>query len=136
METASPVEARSDRLREEVRAAVKEIIASIKMIGEGPVAVNDDAPLFGSGSGERPALELDSLDALDLALALKERFDPEGSRFEAFMNGDVDMEALGTVRKITDYVLSLANLSTNGQAASPTAAAGEQAPTGISQKGG
>ena len=116
-------------MREEVRAAVKEIIASIKLIDEGPEAVPDDAPLFRDGLSEPSPLELDSLDALDLALALKERFDPEGSRFEAFMNGDVDLEALGTVRKITDFVLSPAKQSVNGHAAQ-AGAAEEQVPTG------
>lgn len=115
METASPAEVSTDRrLREEVGAAVKEIIASIKMIEGGREAVPDDARLFSDGLSEPSPLELDSLDALDLALALKERFDPDGSRFEAFLNGEVDLQALGTVRKITDYVLSLATESTTG----------------------
>jgi acyl carrier protein len=60
---------------------------------------------------------MDSLDALDLALALKERFDPDGERFEAFLNGEVDLQELGTVNKITYFVLSLAKESTNGHAA-------------------
>ncbi len=115
MQTASPAEVSDDRrLREEVGAAVKEIIASIKMIAEGPEAVPDDSQLFSDGLSEPSPLELDSLDALDLALALKERFDPEGNRFEAFLDGEVDLQELATVRKITDYVLSLATLPTNG----------------------
>lgn len=107
METSSPAQAPSDRLREEVRAAVKEIIASIKMIGEGPDSIPDDALLFGDGVSEPSPLEMDSLDALDLALALKERFDPEGERFEEFLNGEMDPQELGTVSKITDFVMSL-----------------------------
>jgi acyl carrier protein len=107
METASPVQT-PDSLRSEVLAAIKEIIASIKMIDEGADGVPDDARLFGDTPGEPSPLEMDSLDALDLALALKERFDPEGDRFEAFLAGEVDLQELATVRKITDYVLSLA----------------------------
>jgi acyl carrier protein len=115
METASPATVSDDgALRYEVNAAVKEIIASIKMIDEGADAIPEDAQLFNDGLSEPSPLELDSLDALDLALALKERFDPEGERFEAFLNGDVDLQSLGTVRKITDYVLSLGMESMNG----------------------
>lgn len=124
METASTVRAHSDRLREEVRAAVKEIIASIKLIDEGPSAIPDDAALFNDGKTEPSPLDLDSLDALDLALALKERFDPDGGRFEAFMNGEVDPQELGTVTKITDYVLSLTTQSGNGVAPAHVGAAG------------
>jgi acyl carrier protein len=89
-----------------VRAAVKEIIASIKMIGEGPDAIPDDALLFSNGRSDPSPLEMDSLDALDLALALKERFDPEGERFEEFLDGEMDPQELGTVTKITDFVMS------------------------------
>lgn len=130
METASPAKAPSDRLREEVRAAVKEIIASIKMIGEGPESIPDDAPLFSEGGSEPSPLEMDSLDALDLALALKERFDPEGERFEEFLNGEMDPQELGTVRKITDYVLSLAAETTGSQTVEQAGPAKEPVPSG------
>ncbi|HSP55966.1 MAG TPA: hypothetical protein VLS25_10310 [Dehalococcoidia bacterium] len=113
METASPARVFDDgALRDEVKAAVKEIIAAIKDIPEGPAGVSEDAQLFNDGLSEPSPLELDSLDALDLALALKERFDPEGERFEAFLNGNVDLQSLGTVRKITDYVMSISQGST------------------------
>lgn len=112
METCSPVEVSLDNFaRDEVRTAIKEIIASIKQLDGGAEAVPDDARLFGNGLSEPSPLELDSLDALDLALELKERFDPEGSRFEAFLNGEVDLQTLGTVEKIVDFVLSLATES-------------------------
>lgn len=120
METASTVRAHSDRLRGEVRAAVKEIIASIKLIDEGPSAIPDDAALFNDGKTEPSPLDLDSLDALDLALALKERFDPEGNRFEEFLDGNLDMQQLSTVSKITDYVMSLASESKSDVGAAPT----------------
>jgi acyl carrier protein len=130
METRSPALAPPDRLREEVRSAVKEIIASIKMIGEGPESIPDDAPLFGDGVSEPSPLEMDSLDALDLALALKERFDPEGERFEEFLNGEMDPQELGTVTKITDYVLSLAAKTTGSQTVEQVGTANEQVPSG------
>jgi acyl carrier protein len=49
------------------------------VLDEGAEGVPDDARLFSDGLSEPSPLELDSLDALDLALALKERFDPEGA---------------------------------------------------------
>ena len=121
METASPAEV-SDyrRLREEVRIAVKEIIASIKLLEEGPDGIPDDARLFSDGLSEPSPIELDSLDALDLALALKEKFDPEGSRFEAFLDGNVEMERLSTVREITDYVMQVMASTTDGTASPRT----------------
>ncbi len=127
METVNPTAVVIDgSLRDEVRAAVKEIIASIKLIDEGPEAVPEDAQLFSDGLSEPSALEMDSLDALDLALALKERFDPEGSHFEAFLNGEVDLQSLGTVTKITDYVLSLAAMSNNGHSAAQAGVSDER----------
>lgn len=120
METATTVRTQSSRFREEVRAAVKEIIASIKMIDEGPEAIPDEAALFNDGTSEPSPLDLDSLDALDLALGLKEKFDPDGNRFEEFLNGNVDMQMLSTVRKITDYVISLASESDSDAGAAPT----------------
>lgn len=114
METCSSIDvAREVDARTVVRVAVKEIIASIKQIERGADEVPDDVQLFSDGLGEPSPLDMDSLDALDLALALKERFDPDGERFEAFLNGEVDLQELGTVNKITDFVLSLAKESTN-----------------------
>jgi acyl carrier protein len=119
METYRSIDATRDvDARTTVRVAVKEIIASIKQIERGAEAVPDDVQLFSDGLGEPTPLDMDSLDALDLALALKERFDPDGERFEAFLNGEVDLQELGTVNKITDFVLSLAKESTNGHAVS------------------
>lgn len=88
--------------REEVSAAVKEIIASIKEVQ--PADVADDAALF----GEESALQLDSLDMLDLTLALKDRFDPTGDRFEAVLSGQEDLRSLATVGKIVDFIVSVA----------------------------
>ena len=108
METcSSPDVTRDVDARTTVGVAVKEIIASVKQIEGGADAVPDDIQLFSDGLGEPSPLDMDSLDALDLALALKERFDPDGERFEAFLNGEVDLQELGTVNKITDFVLSL-----------------------------
>ncbi len=59
-----------------LRQEIKELIVSeLKLVGREPQSIADDAPLFGEGLG------LDSLDALQLAMSIEERFDvkiPEG----------------------------------------------------------
>ncbi len=59
-----------------LRQALKElIIQELDLRAHTPEAIEDDAPLFGAGLG------LDSLDALQLAMAIEDRFGvevPEG----------------------------------------------------------
>ncbi len=60
-------------LRSEIKAL---IVSALNLPGRDPGAIDDDAPLFGEGG-----LGLDSLDALELAMSLEERFGvrlPEG----------------------------------------------------------
>jgi len=61
---------------DELKRAIKHIIVEeLDLRGTEPTGIADDAALFGSGLG------LDSLDALQLALAIEERFGvrlPEG----------------------------------------------------------
>ena len=58
------------------RLALKELmIAELNLAGKAPADIDDKAPLFGAGLG------LDSLDALQLAMCIEERFGvkiPEG----------------------------------------------------------
>lgn len=60
----------------EVKTKLKEIIISeLNLEGKDPADIDDSAPLFGEGLG------LDSLDALQLAMAVEENFGvqvPEG----------------------------------------------------------
>jgi len=60
----------------QLRKEIKELIVSeLKLTGRDPASIVDDAPLFGEGLG------LDSLDALQLAMSIEERFGvkiPEG----------------------------------------------------------
>ncbi len=60
----------------EVKTKLKEIIISeLNLEGKDPTDIDDGAPLFGEGLG------LDSLDALQLAMAVEENFGvqvPEG----------------------------------------------------------
>jgi acyl carrier protein len=83
---------------------VRQIIASIKQVD--PTEIGDDTPLFSDGPGELSVIELDSLDALDLTLELKERFDPEGDYLEDLLAGDLDPRTFSTVRMISEFVLS------------------------------
>ncbi len=60
----------------DVRQKLKELmVAELNLEGKTPADIDDDAPLFGEGLG------LDSLDALQLAMSVEERFGvriPEG----------------------------------------------------------
>jgi acyl carrier protein len=62
--------------RDEVRKRLKELmISELNLEGKTPEDIEDAAPLFGEGLG------LDSLDALQLAMAIEEHFGvevPEG----------------------------------------------------------
>jgi acyl carrier protein len=61
----------------DVRQQLKELmIAELNLEGKAPADIDDAAPLFGEGLG------LDSLDALQLALSVEERYGvkiPEGA---------------------------------------------------------
>jgi acyl carrier protein len=63
-------------MSDDVRQQLKQLIISeLNLEGRSPDAIDDAAPLFGEGLG------LDSLDALQLAMAVEERFGvqlPEG----------------------------------------------------------
>lgn len=69
-----------------LRKALKELmISELNLVGKTPDDIDDRAALFGEGQlvdGERrPSLGLDSLDALQLAMVVEERFGvkiPEG----------------------------------------------------------
>ncbi len=55
---------------EDLKQQIKElIISSLELEDTKPEDIKDDAPLFGTGLG------LDSIDALELGVALKKKFD-------------------------------------------------------------
>ncbi len=63
----------TSRLKSEIKSL---IVSELNLQGRDPEAIEDDAPLFGDGLG------LDSLDALQLAISIEERFGvriPEGA---------------------------------------------------------
>jgi acyl carrier protein len=64
-----------------LRIEIKELIVKeLNLEGRDPASIDDDAPLFGKGLG------LDSLDALQLAMSIEERYGvriPEGDEARA-----------------------------------------------------
>jgi acyl carrier protein len=64
---------------DELKRQIKSLIVSeLNLVGRDPASIEDDAPLFGEAE---KSLGLDSLDALQLAMSLEERFGvavPEG----------------------------------------------------------
>lgn len=82
----------------EVKATLKELmIAELNLPGKTPADIVDDAPLFGAGLG------LDSLDALQLAMVVEERFGvkvPEGEPARAIF-ASVDALVAHIVRERT-----------------------------------
>ena len=62
----------SAKLKSEIKSL---IVTELNLQGKDPASIEDDAPLFGDGLG------LDSLDALQLAISIEEKFGvriPEG----------------------------------------------------------
>lgn len=92
-----------------VRASIKSIIVSIKPLAEGFDEISDDAPLFSDGSGRESPVNLDSLDALDLAMSIGDEFGLGNQEFERLFESEDGLERLRTVNDITDVILSLAN---------------------------
>ncbi len=77
----------------QLRSQVKRlIVAELNLKGRDPETIEDDAPLFGEG------LRLDSLDALQLAVAVEEQL---GVRLP---DGDEARSVFRSVRAIADYV--------------------------------
>ncbi|MCL2777557.1 MAG: phosphopantetheine-binding protein [Polyangiaceae bacterium] len=70
-------------LRTDLKYEIKKLLVSeLNLAGRDPATLDDDAPLFGeSGAGGPNGLGLDSLDALQVAMLMEERFGvrvPEG----------------------------------------------------------
>jgi acyl carrier protein len=63
--------------RSDLKAEIKKLLVSeLNLAGKDPNSIEDDAPLFGTGG-----LGLDSLDALQIAMLVEEKFGvrvPEG----------------------------------------------------------
>jgi acyl carrier protein len=82
-----------DTRLESLRAEIKRLIVKeLNLEGRDPSSIEDDAPLFGEG------LALDSLDALQLAVALEEQM---GVRIP---DGDESRAIFRSVRALADHV--------------------------------
>lgn len=68
------------------------MIEELDLRGKTPEAIDEQAPLFGEGLG------LDSLDALQLAMAVEERF---GVRVP---DGEEGRAAFASVRALADFI--------------------------------
>ena len=78
---------------QDLRTRLKNLIISrLKLEGMKPEEIGDDTPLFGEGLG------LDSIDALELVLAIEQSF---GVRIE---DEEVGRRALGSVASLADFL--------------------------------
>ncbi len=81
--------------RAELKQKIKEtIVKELDLEGVTPDSIEDDAPLFGAGLG------LDSLDALQLAMAVEEHFGVQ------VPDGDEGRAAFKSVNALVDYILA------------------------------
>jgi acyl carrier protein len=79
---------------EQVRTDLKELIVKeLNLEGKSPSDIDDAAPLFGAGLG------LDSLDALQLAMSVEEKF---GVRIP---EGDEARQIFASVNALTDHIV-------------------------------
>ena len=77
----------------ELRQKIKElIVSSLRLEGVEPSSIADDSPLFGAGLG------LDSIDALELVVALEQGFGIK------IADGEVGKEAFASVNTLAEFV--------------------------------
>jgi acyl carrier protein len=88
----------------QLRSELKDLIVmELNLQGRDPASIEDDAPLFGpkeDGPNGPWGLGLDSLDALQLAMTIEERF---GARIP---EGDEARPIFRSVRTLATYVAS------------------------------
>lgn len=78
--------------RQELCGEVKALLVDRLALEIDPAVIGDDQPLFGRG------LELDSIDTLELAMAIEERF--------GVIVTDDDTESLLSLNRLVDHVES------------------------------
>ncbi|MEM6456082.1 MAG: phosphopantetheine-binding protein [Acidobacteriota bacterium] len=94
--TDSAAHAGSDAQRSVIRSQIKTLlIERLHLDDVTPADINDDQPLFGDDG-----LGLDSVDALELVLAIEQGFDIKVE------DEEVDAEVLGSVDAIASFVLA------------------------------
>jgi acyl carrier protein len=83
----------------QLRLEIKRLIVSeLNLKGRSPDSIGDDWALFGTGRAGQDSLGLDSLDALQLAMAVEERL---GVRIP---EGDEARTIFASVRAIADHI--------------------------------
>ena len=90
-----------------IRASIRNIIVSIKPLEDGFESIADDDALFRDGSGRPSPVDLDSLDALDLAMSIGDEFNLDNEEFERLVESDEGLQSLRTVNDITELIVSL-----------------------------
>lgn len=89
------VGATGDMDRETVKQRLKELmISELNLEGKRPADIEDAAPLFGEGLG------LDSLDALQLAMAVEEHFGVQ------VPEGEAARPIFASVDALADYIVT------------------------------
>lgn len=78
-------------LTSEVKTLISERLGFLNDPTFDPQLITDDQPLFGRG------LELDSIDAAEIAVAIRERFDVHIT--------DDNREVYGSINKLVDYIV-------------------------------
>jgi acyl carrier protein len=99
-------------LKAEIKAL---IVRELNLVGRDPSAIEDDAPLFGAG------LALDSLDALQLAMSIEEKYGvrvPEGDEARAIF---------ASVSALAGYVG--ASMAKGGAVADPSGTSSASSPS-------
>jgi acyl carrier protein len=80
------------------RAMAEVLIQALNLEGREPGSIDPEAPLFGS---HEKGWGLDSIDALEIALALKQKY---GVEMKA--ESEATKKAFASLRTLTDYVTS------------------------------
>jgi acyl carrier protein len=110
-----------DALRAELR---KLIVSELNLQGRDPASIDDEAPLFGEGG-----LGLDSLDALQLAMSVEERF---GVRIP---EGEEARRIFRSVASLAEHILAHATSAPGGPAGGEPDAEAGQGPRRPARKG-
>ena len=85
-----------DQVRTDLKAL---IVKELNLEGKSPAEIDDAAPLFGAGLG------LDSLDALQLAMSIEEKF---GVRIP---EGDEARKIFASVNALADHIVQVKSAS-------------------------
>ena len=93
--------------RSDLKSEIKQLLVSeLNLSGKDPNSIEDDAPLFGASSGG--GLGLDSLDALQIAMLVEEKF---GIRVP---EGDEARPIFRSVSSLSDFIAAARDAKAGG----------------------